>query len=79
MTQNRATAIRPEAIQSDYRDFNLSFEYGYYTAVHKEYDADWQGEEDGWVGSHPILTSRTRNGLIEEIDAWHEDAEQVSA
>ena len=74
ITQNRATAIRKEAIQSDYRDFILSFEYGYYTAVHKEYDCDWQGEEDGWVGSHPILLSRTRNGLKEEIDAWHGEA-----
>lgn len=77
MTQNRATAIRPEAVQSDYRGFKLSFEYGHYTAVHEDYDCDWQGEEDGWVGSHPILSSRTRIGLIEEIDAWH--GEQVSA
>ena len=77
MTQNRDTSIRPEAIQSDYRDFKLSFEYGYYTAVHEDYDCDWQGEEDGWVASHPILTSRTRSGLISEIDAWHD--EQVPA
>lgn len=73
MTQNRATAIRPDVIKSDYRGFKLSLEYGYYTGVHEDYDCDWQGEEDGWVGSHPILSARTRNGLIAEIDAWHED------
>lgn len=80
MTQNRDTAIRGDALLSEYRDFKLSFEYGYFTAIHKDYDCDWQGDEDGWVGSHPLLSARSCDDLIGEIDCWYLDqADEVAA
>lgn len=57
-----------------YRGWNLNgLEYGYYTATHPDFDASWEGPEDGWVGSHPTLQGRTPEDLRAEIDAWHEE------
>ena len=56
-----------------YRGWRLSFEYGYHTAAHPDFDVSYEGPEDGWVGSHPTLQGRTEQELRAEIDAWIED------
>jgi hypothetical protein len=72
----------PDSPKPDtYRGWQVSFDYGYFNATHPDFEADWQGEEDGWVGSHPTLSGRTRADMEAEVDAWFEDnqptAEQV--
>lgn len=62
----------------EYRGWRLDFEYGYHTATHPDFDASWEGEEDGWVGSHPTLTARTQRDLFAEIDAWFEEHPEPS-
>jgi hypothetical protein len=56
-----------------YRGWSVSFDYGYWNATHPDFEADWQGEEDGWVGSHPTLSGRTRADMEAEVDAWIEE------
>ena len=51
-----------------YRGWHLDFEYGYHTATHENYDASWEGEEDGWVDNGLRLSERTLDALIIEID-----------
>ena len=55
-----------------YRDFEISFEYGHYRAVHVDYEGEWDGES--WVGRGMYTSSRTLVGLREEIDALLEEA-----
>lgn len=44
-----------------------------WTATSPNYDASWEGEEDGWVDNGEKAGGRTREELIEEIDAWFEE------
>jgi len=60
-----------------YRGWTLDFEYGYHTATHDNYDASWEGEEDGWVDNGLKLTERTLEALITEIDL-HEASSPTS-
>ena len=53
---------------NNYRGWELDFEYGYHTATHADYDADYQGPEDGWVSNGLRLSERTLTDLIEAID-----------
>jgi len=52
-----------------------------WTATHPDYDASYEGPEDGWVGSHPVLTAATEKELWAEIDEWHlgQDDEDIAA
>jgi hypothetical protein len=43
-------------------------------ATGPNYDASYEGEEDGWVDNGEKATARTREELIAEIDNWF-DAE----
>lgn len=47
-----------------------------WTATHPDYDASYEGPEDGWVGSHPVLTAATEKELWAEIDEWELDREE---
>jgi hypothetical protein len=60
-----------------YRGWSLDFEYGYHTALHDNYDASWEGEEDGWVDNNLRLTERTLPDLITEIDL-HDESTPMS-
>jgi len=53
-----------------YRGWEFDFEYGYHTAIHENYDASWEGDEDGWVDNGLKLSERTLLGLLESIVAY---------
>lgn len=44
-----------------------------WTAIGPNYDASYEGEEDGWVDNGEKVTASTLEGLISEIDAWFEE------
>ena len=44
-------------------------------AIGPNYDASWEGEEDGWVDNGQKADAPTREALIEEIDIWFEENE----
>ena len=48
---------------------HLKFEYGRWTATHENYDASWEGEEDGWVDNGLMCEGRTLDDLADEIEA----------
>ena len=64
-----------------YRDHRIDFADRMaphtYEGIHKDYDASYEGPEDGWVASHPVHTGDTLDEVRAEIDAWQD--EQVSA
>lgn len=43
---------------------------GIWMATSPNYDASYEGEEDGWVDNGEKVEARLRAALIEEIDAW---------
>jgi hypothetical protein len=58
-----------------YRGWAVSWDYGRYTATSPDYEASWEGEEDGWVDNGQRVEARTREDLIEEVDAWFAENE----
>lgn len=53
-----------------YRGWSITFDYGYFNATGPNYDASWEGEEDGWVSNGEQVSARTRDDLIEMIDDY---------
>lgn len=47
-----------------------------WSAVSPNYDASYEGPEDGWVDNGETVSAATREELIAEIDAWFEENEQ---
>lgn len=47
-----------------------------WTATGPNYDASWEGEEDGWVATGGHAFAQTREQLIVEIDNCIEDEGQ---
>ena len=39
-----------------------------FEATHDDYDASWEGEEDGWVSNGLHTSAKTIEGLLEEIE-----------
>ena len=69
-SQLRATkAVTPD----EHRGWRIEWDYGQFSATGPDYDASWEGEEDGWVDNGHRVFARTREDLIEEIDAWFEE------
>lgn len=44
-----------------------------WTATSPNYDASYEGPEDGWVSNGEHVSAATREELIEEIDNWIEE------
>lgn len=59
-----------------YRGWSIEWGYGRYTATGPDYDASWEGEEDGWVSNGQRVEARTRDGVCAEVDAWFEEHRQ---
>jgi hypothetical protein len=44
-----------------------------WSATSPNYDASYEGPEDGWVSNGEHVTAATRKELLAEIDRWHEE------
>ena len=44
-----------------------------WSATGPNYDASYEGEEDGWVSNGEAANAPTRVALVAEIDAWFEE------
>lgn len=44
-----------------------------WSATSPNYDASYEGEEDGWRDNGECANASTREGLIAEIDGWFEE------
>jgi hypothetical protein len=70
--------VAKATVPKDYRGWSISWDYGYFTATGPDYDASWEGEEDGWVDNGHIVSARTIEDLREEVDAWIEERASTS-
>jgi hypothetical protein len=46
-----------------------------YRAQHPDYDASYEGPEDGWVSNGKSVEAASIDELMREIDAWIEENE----
>ena len=60
------------AIES-YRGWAITWDYGYYTAISPNYDASWEGDEDGWVDNGEKCSERTLEDLKNSVDELIQD------
>lgn len=60
----------------EYRGWSISWDYGYFTATGPNYDASYEGPEDGLVDNGETCSARTWPDLKEEIDAHIEERGQ---
>lgn len=64
--------------ENTYRGWTIDWEYGYFTAVHDNYDAEYVGPEDGWVDNGLRASARTLADLLMEIDE-HDETKRTEA
>lgn len=58
-----------DSVQERYPDWeHFAFEYGRWIALHRDYDADYEGEEDGYVDNRLKAEGRTLEELCDDID-----------
>lgn len=79
------SALRPSELSRDqwaYRGWKIGFDMPPipcrdfdWSATHPNYDASYEGEEDGWVGTGGQVFAGTYEDLLAEIDAWEAAAE----
>ena len=62
----RGWAIHYDPPPIPIRDFD-------WQATHPDYDASYEGPEDGWVDNGLKASARTRDALIEEIDTLQDE------
>ena len=82
MPTARAASLRPQpcgasqsgiAIAKEYRGWSVAWDYGACSATGPNYDASWEGEEDGWVDNGERVSARTLPDLYIEVDAYFEE------
>lgn len=56
----------------EYRGWSISWDYGEYSATGPNYDASWEGPEDGWVDNGHRVFARDLPDLYAEVDAFIE-------
>jgi hypothetical protein len=56
-----------------YRDGRVDWEYGYYTWTGPNYDASYEGSEDGWIDNGHRVSARTIRDLQIEVDTFLSD------
>lgn len=79
-----AKAVTPKPHnQWVYRGWNISASYPPipcrdfdWSATHPDYDASYEGEEDGWVSCGGQVNAATYEELLAEIDTWEAIAEE---
>jgi hypothetical protein len=62
-----------EQVRAAFPDWNIEFEYGYWTAVHTDFEASWEGEEDEYVGNGLSTSGRTPADLAAELECLIEE------
>jgi len=65
-----------EDLAGEYGEWTFSWDYGQYWAVHDNYDASYEGPEDGWVDNGLRLSSPTIDGLRAELEEYYLENEQ---
>lgn len=62
-----------ETVRTQFSDWNIQWDYGCYRAYHKDYDASYEGEEDGFVDNGMKVEARTLEDLVSELESKEEE------
>lgn len=65
-----ASYVTKAVTPTDYRGWSISWDYGEYCATGPNYDASWEGPEDGWVDNGERVFAKTLADLRAEVDAY---------
>ena len=55
-----------------YRGWNVATDFNGYVAIGPNYDASYEGPEDGWIDNGQRVFSGSIDGVKSEIDGWIE-------
>lgn len=58
-----------------YRGWRIDAEFIGYSATGPDYDASYEGPEDGWVSNGQSACGRTIREVKDAIDEWHDEQE----
>ena len=58
----------------EYRGWEIEPAYVGWSATHPDFDASWEGEEDGWVGNGLCVHGMTIEQVKAEVDEKIEEA-----
>lgn len=58
-----------------YRGWRIDAEFIGYSATGPDYDASYEGPEDGWVSNGQSAWGRTILEVKDAVDEWHEKQE----
>ncbi len=56
-----------------YRGWSIRPDYVGWSAVSPNYDASWEGEEDGWIDNGEKSWGRTRAECEAGVDEWFDE------
>lgn len=80
-----AKAVETASKPSKYRGWSISYSMkpipirGFdWEATHPDYDASWEGEEDGWVDNGLKASAATYEELCEQIDELQEEWSEIN-
>jgi hypothetical protein len=65
-----AERVTKAVTSKEYRGWSIDWGYGQYTATGPDYDASYEGPEDGWVDNGHRVSARTLPDLCAEVDAF---------
>ena len=66
--------IVEEVLNRSYRGWRITLEMDdWWYAWSPNYDASWEGEEDGWVDNGEKVSGRTLEEVYVAIDDWFEE------
>lgn len=58
-----------------YRGWRIDAEFIGYSATGPDYDASYEGPEDGWVSNGQSAWGRTIREVKDAVDEWHDEQE----
>ena len=62
-----------------YRGWSIDPAYYGWQAIGPNYDASWEGEEDGWVDNGEKAWGRTREECEAAVDEWFDEHQPSTA
>jgi hypothetical protein len=58
-----------------YRGWTITWDYVEFSATSPNYDASYEGPEDGWIDNGQRVFGKTHEDVCAEVDAWIEEHE----
>lgn len=67
------------SLPSTYKGWTITWDYGQFWAISPDYDASYEGPEEGWVDNGLRTSAKTLLDLYYEIDAILEEPSNANS